>query len=96
MGTQTTDPIFSSFEKDCRYFIERASRPEKALKTHKEALVVPDEMVAGARSVTTMKSPNHSMSFINDKEVKMASRQRIPINAGDLAKQKVSELNLEL
>ena len=90
ISSETTDAIISKVEKNYRCVIERESQPEEADEKPREASVVADGKVAGADGGTTMKLPYHSMSFVNDKEVKMASGQRITIVLGDLAQQKVS------
>ena len=85
INTKTTDVIVSSIEKDYRCIIERESQQKEADRKP----LVADWKVAGAGGGTTMNLPCHSMSFVNDKEVKMASGQRISIVVGDLAQQKV-------
>ncbi len=46
-------------------------------------------MPSPASGASTMNLPYHCMSFVNDKEVKMASGHKITIVIGDLAQQQV-------
>ncbi|XP_028411310.1 uncharacterized protein LOC114533885 isoform X2 [Dendronephthya gigantea] len=92
MNSETTDAIISRVERDYRCVIERESQSEEADVKLEEAPVVADGMVAGASAAggaTTMALPYRLMSFVNDKEVKMVSGERISIVVGDLAQQKV-------
>jgi hypothetical protein len=47
------------------------------------------EKTKGDGGGSAMNLPYHSMSFVSDKEVKLASGRRITIVVGDLAQQKV-------
>ena len=81
----------------CYWKRESYTDAEKASEKTEEA---PEETVeaetavmadggAGTSGTSTMNLPYHSMSFINDKEVKMASGHKITVVVGDLAQQKV-------
>jgi hypothetical protein len=98
MNMDTTNAVISDIEKKHCCVIERGDTDaEKASEKTEEA---PEETVeaetavmadggAGTTGTLSMNLPYHSMSFINDKEVKMASGHKITVVVGDLAQQKV-------
>ena len=91
LSIDTTTAIISDIEKNHRCVIQRETRPEAthAEKTEEATVVADGGTTTGASGPSTMNLPYHSMSFVNDKEVKMASGQRITIVVGDLAHEKV-------
>jgi hypothetical protein len=89
MSMEATTAIISKIEKSHKCVIEKDTQPEETREEAKYVTVVADGgTTAGASGPSTMNLPYHSMSFVNDKEVKMASGQRITIVVGDLAHQK--------
>ncbi len=87
---ETTDAVISEIEKKHNCVIEKNIQPEKSDEKTEEATVVADGGIAsGASGASTMNLPYTSMSFVNDKEVKMASGHKITIVIGDLAQQQV-------
>jgi hypothetical protein len=78
MSMAATNVIISQIEKNHKCVIGKDIQPEE---TH--------EKTKGDGGASTMNLPYHSMSFVNDKEVELASRHRITIVVGDLAQQKV-------
>ena len=91
---EATNAVISEIEKNHRCVVEKDIRPEetheKTEESAGEATAVADGGIAtGTSDPSTMNLPYHSMSFVNDKEVKMASGQKITIVVGDLAKQTV-------
>ena len=90
MSMDTTDAIISDIEKYYKCVIEKgASREETDRKTEAPTFVADGGNAAGTSRSSTMNLPYHSMSFVNDKEVKLASGQKITIVVGDLAQQTV-------
>ena len=88
MKMDTTDAIISDVEKNHRCVIEKDVPGRKRHKKRRRATSA--KAVAGNNgSSTTMNLPYQSMSFVNDKEVKLASGQKITIVIGDLARQTV-------
>ena len=95
-----TNAVISEIEKNHRCVIERDNDREKVVekseedaeeaveKTVEEATVTADG-AAGSSATSTMNLPYDSMSFVHDKEVKMASGHKISIVVGDLAHQQV-------
>ena len=86
----TTDSIISEVEKNYKCVIQKGVPSEK---TEKEAEVPTLAAVGGnapgTSPASTMNLPYHSMFFVNDKEVQLASGQGITIVIGDLAQQRV-------
>ena len=78
MSMAATNVIISQIEKSHKCVVKKYMQPEE---TH--------EKTKGDGGASTMNLPYHSMSFVNDKEVKLASGHRITIVVGDLAQQKV-------
>jgi hypothetical protein len=78
ISMEATNVIISEIEKNHKCVIGKYMQPEE---TH--------EKTKGDGGASTMNWPFHSMSFVNDKEVKLASGNRITIVVGDLAQQKV-------
>jgi hypothetical protein len=91
MSMYTTTAVISDIEKNYNCVIQRETQPEAthAEKTEEATVVADGGTTAGASGPSTMNLPYHSMSFVNDKEVKMASGQRITIVVGDMAYEKV-------
>ena len=98
MLIDTTDAVISEIEKKLNCVIEKNIQPKKGDGKTEEATVVADGGIAsrasggitlGASGASAMNLPYHSMSFLNDKVVKMASGHKITIVIGDLAQQKV-------
>ena len=90
MSMDTTDAIISDIEKNHKCVIEKvAFREETDKKTETPAFGANGGNVAGTSGTSTMNLPYHSISFVNDKEVKLVSGQRITIVVGDLAQQTV-------
>ena len=83
----TTDSIISEVEKNQKCVIKKIIPSEKTKKP--PTLVEDGGNAAGTSGTSTMNLPYHSMSFVNDKQVKLASGQRITIVVGDLAQQTV-------
>ena len=73
MSMDTTDLMISDVEKSHECVIEKGC----------------PRLVAGASRTSIMNLPYHSMSFVDDNEVKLASGQRITIVVGDMAQQTV-------
>ena len=67
---------------------EEDAEESRVETTGEEATVIVDG-AAGNSGTSTMNLPHNSMSFVNDKEVKMASGHKISIVVGDLAHQQV-------
>ena len=90
MSMDTTDAIISEVEKNHTCVIQKGVPSEK---TEKEAKVptlgAVGRNAVGTSPASTMNLPYYSMAFVNDKEVKLASGQRITIVIGDLAQQRV-------
>ena len=87
MSMDTTDAIISDVEKNHKCVIEKGFPDGKRQKKTKKTTSA--GAVAGTSGASTMNLPYHSMSFVNDKEVKLVSGQRITIVVGDLAQQTV-------
>ena len=96
-----TNAVISEIEKnhhcvieqdnsDSEKVVEKTERDAEVAveKTVEEATVVADG-AAGTSGTSTMNLPYNSMSFVHDKEVKMASGHKITIVVGDLAHQQV-------
>ena len=90
MSMDTTDVIISDVEKNHKCVIQKGIPSEKTKKkTEIPTLMADGGSVAGTSGACTMNLPYHSMSFVSEKEVKLASGQRITIVVGDLAQQTV-------
>ena len=90
MSMDTTDAIISDVEKNHKCVIQKGIPSEKTeKKTEAPTLMADGGSVAGTSRACTMNLPYHSMSFVSEKEVKLASGQRITIVVGDLAQQTV-------
>ena len=91
MSMDTTDSIISEVEKNHKCIIQKGIRPEETEKkeTATPTFVADGGSAAGTSGSSTMNLPYQSMFFVNDKEVKLTSGQRITIVAGDLAQQTV-------
>ena len=90
MSMDTTDAIISEVEKNHKCVIQKNFPSEETeKKTEAPTFVADGGSVAGTSGTSTMNLPYHSMSFVNDKEVKLFSGQRITIVVGDLAQQTV-------
>jgi hypothetical protein len=95
MSMLSTKVIISEVEKNHNCIIVKHIQPEKTPEKPKDpaggATVVADGgTTAGDSNTSTTNLPhNNSMSFVNDKEVKMTSGHRITIVVGDLAHQQV-------
>ncbi len=90
MTMEATNVIISDIEKKHNCVIEKDIQPEKSDEKIEEATAAADGGIAsGASGASTMNLPYHSMSFINDKEVRIASGHKITIVIGDLAQEKV-------
>ena len=90
MSMDTTDAIISDVEKNHKCVVQKgipSGKTEK--KTKIPTLMANRGSVAGTSGACTMNLPYHCMSFISEKEVKLASGQRITIVVGDLAQQTV-------
>ena len=86
----STDSIISEVEKNHKCIIQKGIRPEETEKKTATPTFVADRGSAdGTSGSSTMNLPYHSMFFVNDKEIKLASGQRITIVVGDLAQQTV-------
>jgi hypothetical protein len=92
LNMEETNGIISGIEKKHCCVIEKEIQPgdtiDVAEEDTTEATVVADGS-AGTSATPTMNLPYHSMSFINDKEVRMASGVKITIVVGDLAQEQV-------
>ena len=88
MSMDTTDAIICDVEKKHKCVIQKSIPAEKT-KKKTEAPILDGGSIAGTSGASTMKLPYHSMSFVNDKEVKLDSGQRITIVVGDLTQQTV-------
>ena len=90
MSMDTTDVIISDVEKNHKCIIQKGISPEQTKKKIEATTFVADGgSVAGTSTTSTMNLPYHSMSYVNDKEVKLDSGQRITIVVGDLTRQTV-------
>ena len=92
MTMEATNDIISGIEKNHRCVIEKDIRPDETPEMTKEAdaeITGGADGAAGTSGTSTMNLPFNSMSFVNDKEVKMASGAKIMIVVGDLAHQQV-------
>ena len=91
MSMDTTDSIISEVEKNHKCIIQKGIRPEETEKkeTATPTFVADVGSAAGNSGSSTMNLPYQSMSFVNDKEIKLASGQKITIVVGDLAQQTV-------
>ena len=89
MSMDTTDAIISDVEKNHKCVIQKGIPSEKTEKKTEIPLMANRGSVAGISGACTMNLPYHSMSFVSEKEVKLASGQRITIVVGDLAQQTV-------
>ena len=90
MSMDTTDAVISEVEKNHKCVIQKNfSSEETEKKTEATTFVADGGSVAGTSTTSTMNLPYRSMSFVNDKEVKLISGQRITIVVGDLAQQTV-------
>jgi hypothetical protein len=73
-----TNVIISEIERSHKCVIQTNTQPEKT-----------DGKTKGAGGALSMNLPYDSMSFVNDKEVKLVSGHSITIVVGDLTQQKV-------
>ena len=92
MSMDTTDAIISDVEKNHKCVIQKgvpSEETEKKTEAEAPTFVADGGSVAGTSGASTMNLPYQSMSFVNDKEVKLASGQRITIVVGDLAQETV-------
>ena len=90
MSLNATNAIISEVEKNHKCVIQKGIPPDETEKKSEAPTFVADGgSAAGTIGASTMNLPYHSMSFVNDKEVKLASGQRITIVVGDLAQQTV-------
>ena len=90
MSMDTTDVIISDVEKNHKCIIQKGIYPEQTKKKIEATTFVADGgSVAETSTTSTMNLPYHSMSYVNDKEVKLDSGQRITIVVGDLTRQTV-------
>ena len=97
MSMEETNDITSTIEKNYSCVIKKEIQPGKIPDMSKEAVVTKSSVEvevdgaarAGATGKSTMSLPYNSMSFVNDKEVKMAFGGKITIVVGDLAHQQV-------
>ena len=90
MSMDTTDLMISDVEKNYKCVIQKGVPSEETeKKTEAPTFVADGGSAAGTSGPSTMNLPYHSMSFVNDKEVKLASGQRITIVVGDLAQETV-------
>ena len=93
-----TSGFISEIEKNHHCVVERDNNDSEKVveKTEKDAeesrveeATATADGAAGTSGTSTMNLPYNSMSFVNDKEVKMASGHKITIVVGDLAHQQV-------
>ena len=99
MKMDATDAIISEVEKNHKCIIQKGiPEPEETEKKETAAptFVADAGSAAGTSGSSTMNLPYQSMSFVNDKEVKMASGQKITIVVGDLSQQTVCWGNIFL
>ena len=90
MSMDTTDAIISDVEKNHKCVIQKRISSEKTeKKTEIPTLMAIGGSVARTSEACTMNLPYHSMSFISEKEVRLASGRRITVVVGDLAQQTV-------
>ena len=90
MSMDTTDLMISDVEKNYKCVIQKNFPSEQTeKKTEATTFVADGGSVAGTSGTSTMNLPYHSMSFVNDNEVKLESGQRITIVVGDLTRQTV-------
>ena len=92
MTMEATNDIISGIEKNHCCVIKKDIQPDKTPDTTNYADVdfsATANGAAGSSATSTMNLPYNSMSFVNDKEVKMASGAKITIVVGDLAHQQV-------
>ena len=91
MSMDTTDAILSEVEKNHICVIQKGVPSEKTEKEAKvPTLTAVGRNAPGTSPASTMNLPYYSMSFVNDKEVKLASGQKITIVVGDLSQQWVN------
>ena len=84
MGMASTDAIISEVEKNHECVIQKNISSQKV-----PTFVADGGSTAGVNVASAINLPYHSMFFVNDKEVKLFSGQRITIVVGDLAQQRV-------
>ena len=91
MSMETTNAIISEVQKNNKCVIQKGIPSDETEKKETEAptFVADGGSAAGTSVAATMNLPYHSMSFVNDKEIKLASGQKITIVVGDLAQQTV-------
>ena len=84
----TTDTIISDVEKNHRCVIEKGISDGKR-HNKRTKKITSARGAAGTSAASMINLPYQSMSCVSDKEVKLASGQRITIVVGDLAQQTV-------
>jgi hypothetical protein len=95
ISMESTNAIISEIEKNHNCIIVKNISPEKPPEKTKDpvggaTVVAGGGTAARVSGTSTMTLPyNNSMSFVNDKEVKMTSGHRITIVVGDLAHRQV-------
>ena len=90
MSMDTTDAIISDVEKNHKCVIQKGIASEKTKKeTEIPTFMADGGSVAETSGACTMNLPYHSMPFISEKEVRLASGRRITVVVGDLAQQAV-------
>lgn len=87
MSSDATNAIISGIEKKHNCVIEKIMAHD--LDEAKDDFAVAEDDHKPDRK-SSMNLPFDSMSYVNDKVVKMTSGQRITIAVGDIAKEKVS------
>ena len=85
MSMDETDSIISDVEKNHKCVVEKVIPAEERGKM----IVADGGNAAGTGGASAMKLPYHCMTFVNDKEVKLDSGQRIRIVVGDLTQETV-------
>ena len=85
---ETINDIISGIEKNHCCVIKKDIQPDTTPDTTKDAdvdFVATADGASGSSGTSTMNLPYNSMSFVNDKEGRMASGAKITIAVGDLA-----------
>ena len=90
LADETTDAVFSDIEKNHKCIIKKCIPSGEADVSETVPVVVDGGITADASGSQTMNLPYQTMSYLNDKEVKMVTGHKISIVIGDIAHQSVS------